>query len=194
MTVLALPAILLLWNSERVVDYCGHSNILMVAFTLYIIRYYGLALIDSPFYTLFFNALEPITLSISWVTLMLYMRHLMPRRLTATGQAIPVIAFFGIGKSVGALIGYVDINNDVSASFKSLYVSCSIAAAVVACLYFLLYHCLLAPRCAAQPLPPPSQSELQGHANGGHNTNTNGNYSPLRVYHNGLSRKGQFRY
>lgn len=193
LTVLALPSILLLWNSERLVDYCGHSNILMIAFTLYVIRYYGLALVDDPFCTLFFNALEPITLSISWVTLMLYMRHLMPRRLTATGQAIPVIAFFGVGKCIGALIGYVNLN-DVAGSFKLLYVSCSVAAAVVAALYFLLYHCCLAPRCAAQPQPPPSQSELQGHANGGHNGNSNGNYSPLRVYHNGMSRKGQFRY
>lgn len=165
----------------------------MVAFTLYIVRYYGLALTNNPFCTLFFNALEPITLTMSWITLMLYMRHLMPRRLTATGQAIPVIAFFGIGKSLGALIGYVDERNTAD-SFKTLYVSCSIAAAVVAALYFLLYHCLLAPRCAAQPQPPPSQSELAGHANGGHNANSNGNYSPLRVYHNGLSRKGQFRY
>lgn len=192
-TVLALPAILLLWNSERLVDYCGHSNILMGAFTLYIIRYYGLALVDNPWCTLYFNALEPITLSISWVTLMLYMRHLMPRRLTATGQAIPVIAVFGIGKSIGAIIGYVDLTN-VAENFKRLYIACSIAAAIVAALYFLLYHCLLAPRCAAQPQPPPSQSELQSHANGGHNTNTNGNYSPLRVYHNSLGRKGQFRY
>lgn len=165
----------------------------MVAFTLYVIRYYGLALVDNPFATLLFNALEPITLSISWVTLMLYMRHLMPRRLTATGQAIPVIAFFGVGKSIGALIGYVDFD-DVARSFKILYVWCSVAAAVVAAMYFLLYHCLLAPRCAAQPQPPPSQSELQGHANGGHNGNSNGNYSPLRVYHNSLSRKGHFRY
>lgn len=169
----------------------------MVAFTLNVIRYYGLALVDDPFYTLFFNALEPITLSISWVTLMLYMRHLMPRRLTATGQAIPVIAFFCIGKSIGALVvdpvGRVD-PNDVLKMFKLIYVWCSIAAAIVAALYFVLYHCCLAPRCAAQPQPPPPQSVLQGHVNGGHNGNSNGNYSPLRVYHNGMSRKGQFRY
>lgn len=166
----------------------------MVAFTLYVIRYFGLAVIKNPLYALFFNALEPITLSISWVTLMLYMRHLMPRRLTATGQAIPVIAFFGIGKCLGAVIGYVDMKS-IDASFRCLCVSCSIAAAIVAALYFCLYHCLLAPRCAAKPQPPPSHSELQGHANGGgHNGNSNGNYSPLRVYHNGMSRKGQFRY
>lgn len=165
----------------------------MVAFTLYVIRFYALALIDRPFPTLILNALEPITLSISWVTLMLYMRHLMPRRLTATGQAIPVIAVFGVGKSLGALIGYVDMN-DIARSFRILYTWCSVAAAIVAVVYFVLYHGLLAPNCAAQPQPPPSQSELAGHANGGHNGNSNGNYSPLRVYHNGMSRKGQFRY
>lgn len=124
---------------------------------------------------------------------MLYMRHLMPRRLTATGQAIPVIAFFGVGKSLGALIGYVDFNN-IAESFRTLYVWCGVAASIVAVTYFLLYYLLLAPKCAARPQPPPTQSVLQGHANGGHNGNSNGNYSPLRVYHNGMSRKGQFRY
>lgn len=40
--VLALiPSLLVLWNSEKVVNYCGHSNILIVAFTFYIIRYTG---------------------------------------------------------------------------------------------------------------------------------------------------------
>lgn len=190
LTVVALPSIILLWNSERVVDYCGHSNILMTAFTVYILRYTGLALIDNVWWALLMAALEPITLSITWVTLILYMRHLLPRRLTATGQAIPVIAFFGLGKSIGAIIGLLAEDNSVQ-EFKCLYVGMAIAACVIAAVYFILYHCLLAPKCAAQPQHLESQSVLQGHNNG---TNGNGSYSPLRVYHNGRGRKGEFRY
>lgn len=190
-TVLALPAMLLLWNSERVVDICGHSNILMIAFTVYILRYTGLALIDNPWWALIMAAMEPITLSLTWVTLILYMRHLMPRRLTATGQAIPVIAFFCVGKSVGAMIGLAEPYTAI----QSLYVGMAITACIIAIVYFLLYHCLLAPRCAAKPQELPPQSILQSHANGANGTNGNGgNYSPLRVYHNGRGRKGEFRY
>lgn len=45
------------------------------------------------------EALEVFTLSLVWVTAMLYFRHLVPRKYTATGQALPVIAHFCIGES-----------------------------------------------------------------------------------------------
>lgn len=192
LTVLAIPAMALLWNSERFVDYCGHSNILMAAFTIYILRYTGLALIDNPWWALLIAAFEPISLSITWVTLILYMRHLVPRRLTATGQAVPVIAFFCLGKSIGGMLGLIEPTASVP-EFQCLYVGMAIAASVIAVLYFVLYHCLLAPRCAAQPQPLPPQSIMDGHGNGTNNGNT-GHYSPLRVYHNGRGRKGEFRY
>lgn len=169
------------------VDYCGHSNILMTAFTVYILRYTGLALIDHPWWALFMAAMEPVTLSIAWVTLVLYMRHLVPRRVTTCGQALPVIAFFGVGKSVGAALGLVKESAAVS-EVQRLYTGMAVAACVIAVLYFVLYNCVLAPRCAAVPEPRESQTELPG-AN-----ETNGSYSPLRVYHNGRGRKGEFRY
>lgn len=194
-TVAALPALIPLWYSERFVDYCGHSNILMAAFSVYILRYTGLALIDNPWWTLFMAAMEPITLGITWVTLILYMRHLMSRRLTATGQALPVIAFFCIGKSIGAMLGLIEPDSSLL-SIQCLYVGMAIAACIVAVVYFFLYHFLLAPKCAASTQPLPSPSELQSHANGGSNGNTgsNGNYTPLRVYHNARGQKGEFRY
>lgn len=170
----------------------------MTAFTVYIIRYTGLSLIDCPWWALLMAAMEPITLSITWVTLVLYMRHLVPRRNTTFGQALPVIAFFGIGKSIGAVLGFLEPATS-SEQFQCLYRGMAVAALVVASLYFVLYHCVLAPRCAAQPEPRESQSELagvNGHGNGNGNgqTNGNGSYSPLRVYHNGRGRKGEFRY
>lgn len=192
--VAAFPSILLLWHSERVVDYCGHSNILMTAFTVYILRYTGLSLIENPWWALFMAAMEPITLSITWVTLVLYMRHLVPRRLTTAGQAIPVIAFFCVGKSIGAMLGLLEPGTSAD-RFQCLYRGMAVSACVIAALYFVLYHCVLAPRCAAQPEPRESQAELPG-VNGGGNRENNGNgsYSPLRVYHNGRGRKGEFRY
>lgn len=164
----------------------------MTAFTVYILRYLGLSLIDSPWWALFIAAMEPITLSITWVTLVLYMRHLMPRRYTVFGQALPVVAYFGVGKSIGAALGFFETATTAE-QFQYLYRGMAVAALVIASLYFVLYHCVLAPRCAAQPEPRESQAELPG-VNGNGQTNGNGSYSPLRVYHNGRGRKGEFRY
>lgn len=41
LTAGALPAIPVMWFSEQVVDYCGHSNLLITAFIFYIVRYTG---------------------------------------------------------------------------------------------------------------------------------------------------------
>jgi len=34
-----------MWYSQHVVDYCGHSNLLIIAFIFYIVRYTGNAYI-----------------------------------------------------------------------------------------------------------------------------------------------------
>lgn len=81
-----------------------------------------------------------------------------------------------------------------------LFRDLAIVAAVIGTAYFVLYHCYLARRCAAEQQPPPSPAELQTHngasqTNGGTASTSNGNnYSPLRIYHNSSARNGQFRY
>lgn len=198
----ALPAIPILWNAERIVDYCGHSNILIASFAVYILRYTGLALLEQPWWTLLMEAMEPVTLGLTWAAIVMYMRHLMPRRLTATGQAMPVIAHFCVGKSFGALLGLVKSGSNTLESLQCVYRGMAIAAAVISIVYFCLYHGLLAPRCAAkgQPAPPlnratpDGQNGGQSNGNGSSATPQNGNYTPLRVYHEERARKGQFRY
>jgi MFS_1 like family len=71
---------------------------LIASFAVYILRYTGLAILDAPWWTLSMEVLEPVTLGLTWVTIVMYFRHIIPRRLTATGQAIPVIAHFCLGK------------------------------------------------------------------------------------------------
>ncbi|KAK0176210.1 hypothetical protein PV328_000368 [Microctonus aethiopoides] len=190
-TIGALPAVFLLWKSENVVDYCGHSNLLIVALTMYIVRYIGLILMSNPWWALFSQLLEIFTLGIMWVTVILYLRHLMPRHSTVTAQALPVIAHFCIGRCLGALIDlyFHGDDNDVN-SVKFVYRYMSIAAAIVATVYFILYHGILKPRCHAQT----KQNSKGGAPSIVQGMNGNGNYAPLRVYHNGMGKKGQFRY
>ncbi|XP_012525865.1 uncharacterized protein LOC105830811 isoform X2 [Monomorium pharaonis] len=199
MTVGAIPAFLFLWKSEHLVDYCGHSNLLITAFTVYILRFTGLSFVSEPWWSLISEALEVFTLGIMWVTAILYLRHLVPRHLTVTAQALPVIAHFCVGRCLGAVIGaYINFGDeDIVQSLRFVYRCMAVAAAIVAGLYFVLYHGLLKPRCHAHtiqgPRQPPTivQAAIRDYEL---TMNGNGNYTPLRVYHNGMGRKGQFRY
>lgn len=193
--VAALPAIVLLWKAEVIVDYCGHANILIAAFAVHILRFTGLSLIDEPKYALLTHSLESITLVLVFATLVLVTRHLIPRRLIATGQALPVIAIFCLGNGLGTLI--VPLYDGKHKLFRDM----AIVSSIVGTIYFILYHGYLARRCSAAQQPPPSPAELQTHSNVGNGTQNgqtpvaNGNnYTPLRIYHNGRGRKGHFRY
>lgn len=77
---------------------------MIAAFALHIIRFTVLAYIDAPWYALLTHSLESITLVLVFVTLVLYMRHLVPRRLITSGQAVPVIATLCIGNAIGTLV------------------------------------------------------------------------------------------
>ncbi|XP_047989275.1 uncharacterized protein LOC125228664 [Leguminivora glycinivorella] len=189
-TIGALPAIPALWWAEALVDYVGHSNIFITAFTFYCLRYTGLAYSTDYTWIAVIEALEVFTMSLVWVTAVLYFRHLVPRKYTATGQALPVIAHFCIGRCIGAIVGGLVTMSAPLESARSLYRALGVAALLAAAVYLALYHLLLAPRCAAPQAPPPTHL-LQGlNTNGG----SNGTYSPTRVYHEERSRKGHFRY
>lgn len=94
----SLPAVIFLIEAEKIVDYCGHTNILIAAFTFYIIHYTGLTFVENPDVLIVFEALEIFTLHLMWITAILYFRHLVPRKFTASGQALAVVAHFCIGK------------------------------------------------------------------------------------------------
>ncbi|XP_013185915.2 uncharacterized protein LOC106131367 [Amyelois transitella] len=191
LTVGALPAVPALLWAEALVDYIGHSNVFITAFIFYCLRYTGLAYGTDYNWIVVCEILEIFTLSLVWVTAMLYFRHLVPRKYTATGQALPVIAHFCIGRCIGAIIGGMVRAEPTSLdSQRGIYRALGVVSLLAAAIYLALYHLLLAPRCAAQPVAPP-QHLLQGlNANGG----SNGTYSPMRVYHEERSRKGHFRY
>ncbi|XP_037297227.1 uncharacterized protein LOC115452751 [Manduca sexta] len=183
----ALPAVPALCWAEALVDYIGHSNVFITAFIFYGVRYTGLAYTTDYSWVLVCEILEVFTLSLVWVTAMLYFRHLVPRKYTATGQALPVIAHFCIGPCIGAIVSGMTPLERTSTRLD--YLSLGICALILAAVYFAVYYSLR-PRFAAPAVSPP-QHLLQGlNANG----TSNGTYSPMRVYHEERSRKGQFRY
>ncbi|XP_054267611.1 uncharacterized protein LOC128989669 [Macrosteles quadrilineatus] len=183
--VLALiPSVLVLWYSEKVVDYCGHSNILILAFTFYIIRYTGLLIFQDVLAQFALGALEVFTLVLAWSTAILYLRHLVPRHLLVTGQALTVIAFFCIGRCLGAIVGGLMSENLKTPTVipkwsdylsETLYKTGAFLSAIVACLYFVLYHFCLKHQWRKQNNSSVAQPPV-------HDTNANGTYTPLKVY------------
>uniref|UniRef100_A0A1B6MRW6 Major facilitator superfamily associated domain-containing protein n=2 Tax=Graphocephala atropunctata TaxID=36148 RepID=A0A1B6MRW6_9HEMI len=181
--VLALiPSLLTLWYSEKVVDYCGHSNILIVAFTFYIIRFTGLLIFEEVWGLFLFGALEVFTLVLTWSTAILYLRHLVPRHILVTGQALAIIAFFCIGRCLGSIMGGLLLEHVKNPSLpkwndyysETLYKTGAVLSAVIASLYFVLYHFCLKHKWRKQNNRV-SQPVVQ-------DTNANGTYTPLKIY------------
>ncbi|XP_069691081.1 uncharacterized protein SP1173 isoform X1 [Periplaneta americana] len=194
LTAGALPAIPVMWFSEQVVDYCGHSNLLIVAFIFYIVRYTALYALWSPWWLLLCcEALELLTLSLAWLAAILYLRHLIPRHLTATGQGLAVAAHFCIGRCIGSILAGVLASGESGAgSLMMMYQIGSVAAAVVATIYFIAYHCCFKSHWLS-PRNSRGSPTRQGMSPG---ATTNGTYTPLRVYHNARAdgQKVQHRY
>lgn len=97
-----------------------------------------------------------------WVTAVLYMRHLVPRKYTACGQALPVITHFCLGRVFGSLfggIGYTGRRGD----FINVHYWFAVAAAFIGIVYFLVFHFYLKPYCVApiQRPPKPAPSVVQ---------------------------------
>ncbi|XP_037967817.2 uncharacterized protein LOC105385226 [Plutella xylostella] len=189
-TVGALPAVPVLWWAEGLVDFLGHSNIFIAAFTFYCLRFTGLGYSTDPSLVLVSSALQVATLSLVHVTAVLYFRHLVPRKYTATGQALPVIAHFCLGRCIGAIIGGIVSEAPALDAAREVYRALAVTSLVIAAAYLALYHFVLAPKCQAPSVAPP-QTLLQGLNTNG---SSNGTYSPMRVYHEERSRKGHFRY
>lgn len=93
----------LFFNVDKFIEFCGHSNIFIGGFAVFIIRFTALSSTDTEWLTVIMEAIEPTVIALVWITIIIYMRHVMPRKLTGTGQAIGVIAFLGVGKKLNIL-------------------------------------------------------------------------------------------
>lgn len=88
-------------------------------------------------------AIKPTVLSMTGVTLVLYMRNFMPRRNIVFGQALPVIVFFGIG-------------NIIQIAFTSYDLVVVITVAIIVSI-FVFFHCVGPGLLAEQSEPMESQ-------------------------------------
>ncbi|XP_055590758.1 serine-aspartate repeat-containing protein F-like [Uranotaenia lowii] len=111
--LLAIPMLLFV---TKIIEIYGTCKILVAAYLTLVLRYIFLAIFDWQYWDVVEDILLPSTLGLTWVTLVLHFRDILPRKVTAIGQALPVIAHFGFGRFFGALIGieydYDNLEND----------------------------------------------------------------------------------
>lgn len=192
----SLLSIPLIWNGEKIVDLFGHSNIFILAFVSFALRFAGLYFDCKTYVTSAFELLEPLSFYLPWLALILFLRHLIPKKFLALGQALLVILFFSLGRALGFFYGTSIISDDRNNIYlyktpedneiveKNDFMTIHTVAATIACiaaiLYFTIYHCILIPCYRV------SINRLAG--------NNESNLSPQRVFHDERSRKGYFRY
>lgn len=192
----ALIAIPLIWNGEKIVDCFGHSNIFILAFVSFALRFAGLYLDNESQWSTLYEILEPISFYLAWLALLLFIRHLVPKKFLALGQGILVVLFFALGRAFGFFFGVSvasepkhfaalkisretadDIEN---VDLKNIHSAAAAVACAAALIYFIVYHLILLPRYRV----PTNRLA----------TNNESNVSPQRVFHDERSRKGYFRY
>ncbi|XP_059487600.1 uncharacterized protein LOC132203683 isoform X2 [Neocloeon triangulifer] len=175
----------LLWNSETLIDYCGYTNIFIAAFVFYIIRFLGYQYLETFFVV---ETFEVFTLCLMWVTAVLYARNLTAKHLTATSQALIVLAHFCLGRFFGALASStIGIPDGIHP--RDFFKGCSVVAAIAGWLYFCIYYCCVRPGCGRKKILSGS-GQLPAEA-----ATTNGSYTPLRIYRGGdQEAKGHGRF
>lgn len=140
--------------------------------------------------------MEPISFYLAWLALLLFIRHLVPKKFLALGQGLLVILFFAIGRGIGFFHG-VSVESEprylealhmskegaeimLDSDLQRLHYAAAVIACAAALIYFVIYHLILLPKYRVPT----------NHLT----TNNESNVSPQRVFHDERSRKGYFRY
>lgn len=191
----ALLAIPLIWNGEKIVDCFGHSNIFILAFVSFALRFTGLYY-NSQEWTTLYEIFEPISFYLAWLALLLFIHHLVPKKFLALGHGLLVINFFALGRAIGFFFGVsvvteplhlvvLNISEETGKGneiidLQSIHEVAAIIAVSVATIYFVIYHLILLPRYRV-----PTNRLV---------TNNESNVSPQRIFHDERAQKGYFRY
>ncbi|XP_017757430.1 PREDICTED: major facilitator superfamily domain-containing protein 6 [Eufriesea mexicana] len=104
-TVGGIAGIPLLVLSGPIISKIGHANVLFIGFVFYAIRLCGYSLIYNPWHTLIFEALESVTLSLSFTAAVTYAAKLSTTTTDSSIQGLLGGVYYGVGKGAGSLIG-----------------------------------------------------------------------------------------
>lgn len=192
----------LIWNGEKIVDCFGHSNIFILAFVSFALRFSGLCFDNETSWATLFEILEPLSFYLAWLAVFLFIRHLIPKKCLGIGQAIFVILFFALGRGIGFFFGtsvvyepskFLVIRSEDEqkllettkangiTDLKDIHSIAACVACGAALVYFIIYYfILLRHRVPTNRLVTSNNNES--------------NVSPQRIFHDERAKKGFFKY
>ncbi|XP_047510240.1 uncharacterized protein LOC125053078 [Pieris napi] len=104
-TVGGIAGLPLLVLSGPIIKKIGHSNVIFIGFIFYAIRLFGYSFIYNPWLSLIFEAMESVTLSLSFTAAVTYAALLSSTTTDSSVQGLLGGLYYGVGKGAGSLIG-----------------------------------------------------------------------------------------
>ncbi|XP_045495016.1 major facilitator superfamily domain-containing protein 6-A-like [Colias croceus] len=129
--VAGLPLLVL---SGPIISKIGHSNVLFIGFVFYAIRLFGYSLIYNPWLSLIFEAMESVTLSLSFTAAVTYAALLSSTTTDTSVQGLLGGLYYGVGKGAGSLSGGYLMKYFGTRTTYRLFAG---ATLVTGCIYFL---------------------------------------------------------
>ncbi|XP_038207738.1 uncharacterized protein LOC119829341 [Zerene cesonia] len=129
--VAGLPLLVL---SGPIIRKIGHSNVLFIGFIFYAIRLFGYSLIYNPWLSLIFEAMESVTLSLSFTAAVTYAALLSSTTTDTSVQGLLGGLYYGVGKGAGSLTGGYLMK---FFGTRTTYRIFAAATFVTGCIYFL---------------------------------------------------------
>ncbi|RXG67817.1 Major facilitator superfamily domain-containing protein 6-B [Armadillidium vulgare] len=134
-TVGSIAGIPLLWITSFFINKLGYVNTLVLCCLIYVIRLFGYTIIENPWLVMPFEVLEAFTASLFNVIAISYAETLSSPSTVSSMQGLLGGTYYGLGKSVGSLIGGVMI--DILGNTLSYRILAALAG-VTGILYFII--------------------------------------------------------
>ncbi|XP_055639140.1 uncharacterized protein LOC129777095 isoform X2 [Toxorhynchites rutilus septentrionalis] len=104
-TVGTVSSIPFLYGAGRITKFCGHVNLIVIAFIAHACRLVGYSLIENAWWCFPFEAMEALSCHLMWVAAATYCALLAPKSLLATLIGVLGMAHFSLGRGSGSFFG-----------------------------------------------------------------------------------------
>ncbi|XP_059480405.1 major facilitator superfamily domain-containing protein 6-like [Neocloeon triangulifer] len=159
LTVGTLSSMPFLFGAERITKKVGHVNIIIIAFFSHAARLVGYSMIDDPWWSFPFEAMEASAVHLMWVAAATYCTLLAPHNLLASIIGILGMAHFSLGRGFGSFVGGFLIS-DIGAreAFRMMGYMAAVGGVVYGLLHaFWLRHLVLTDPNKELPVPDAEQ-------------------------------------
>jgi hypothetical protein len=165
-----VPSLLFIYRVEKVIEFCGHQNILAISLLVFSLQFTGYAYLRNidAVWSYHLKALDTFSIVMVWVTASFITHSSAPRSLVATSQSVVVTLYCCVGRGLGCLIVYFGL----AVFTKDFVLKAAAVCSIIASLFFIIVHyfCL-------KPPPYNRKYDVDNPASQG----PSGEYKPLKL-------------